>query len=184
MVVKYKTAPNESSGTSGTDQMLWHSKPEMPKPLGASGLCQLAGKAPSALQEAAAVLPHPLPSSFILCRSHQDALSSRMSSLSVPPYCKQHPTAMIRVTAENSDSCLDPIPTLVASLFLCHCSKLPHCLPPTLLVVWGECKLDNERSLSGFIYFGVRFSGLTPGQSCSLFRPLFAKLQGLGWGWW
>ena len=135
----------------------------------ALGLCQLAGREPSSLQEAAAVFSLPHSSSSLFCRSHQDAPSSTMPSLIAPLLCahyKQHPTATIHVTSENTDlmfrSHIDTVASVLSLLNLLISPAPSH--PPA-----PECGMNvnlTMKSLSLSFYFVVIFFFKTPGQHC------------------
>lgn len=105
----------------------------------------------------------------------QDALPECPTSGGLLQILLQRPIQQLETQTPHSD----PTQTLVASRFLCHRSELPH-HPPTPMVAWDGCQLDNGKplSLSVFIYFVIHFFS-TPAQcwfslpspTCQAARP-------------
>lgn len=80
----------------------------------------------------------------------------------------QHPTATIRVAAENSDPTFGSH-TNTCDFFISLSLLSASSSAPTLLAAWDECKLDNRKlsrerlSLPVFIYCRISFSSATLG---------------------
>lgn len=147
-------------------------------PLSASRLCQLSGKHPSALQGAAAVLP---------CPAHPSPYSAGVTRMPSLPGCppgvphRQHPTATLRVTAENSDPTFGSH-TNTCGFFIFLSLLSTSSSAPTLPVAWDGCKLDNKKvSLFQFLLILASvFQGWLLGGIISLFPFLLARLPEVG----
>lgn len=77
----------------------------------------------------------------------QDALPECPTSGGLLQILLQRPIQQLETQTPHSD----PTQTLVASRFLCHRSELPH-HPPTPMVAWDGCQLDNGKPLSLSFY--------------------------------
>lgn len=117
-----------------------------------------------------------------------------------PPGCppgvphKQHPTAIIRVAAENPDPTFGSH-TNTCGFFISLSLLSISSSAPTLLVAWDECKLDNKKaSLFRFYLFWNKFfkcgSWVAPAPSSHFHLPscprwgLFNKLPAGSRRWW
>lgn len=150
----------------------------------ALGLCQPAGREPSSLQEAAAVLSQPHSSSALFSGVTRlpllhDALPdcpTSVCSLQTTPYCnnpcdiwKHGPH--LQIPHRHCSFCIDTTLNFLISPAASHPPPNP---------MWDDCKLDSEKSLSQVLFCNFFFFPKLLGSIGSLCPLLLSKVPGVG----